>query len=166
MKQIIFAFILLFSPLAFAKFGDDHMVYAHLTFTEGGFGLGADYENEFSRSFGLGGYARLYAKDDDDKIRAHGVNTFGAFVRPHFYRKNWDLYVGAGVGIAQVDSADASGGRDDETAIGPNFHIGLQYKMTREMSIGVENFKVYGWFAGDFKGLLVDSTAVTGRYNF
>lgn len=138
-----------------------HSVYGNIGFTEGGLGLGADYEYAADATFGIGGYTRFYKKDSEQPVTAPGYFTFGAFIRPHFNRKNWDLYVSPGIGIISID-----GSQGDKTTLGPSLGIGLLYQIQNQIAIGVENMKHYVWFSDDYRGLAVNDLMIKARVNF
>lgn len=146
-----------YSESAFTR--SRHAAYANLGFTEGGFGLGAEYEYAAASTFGLGGYTRFYKKDTDRSIP--GYFTFGAFIRPHFHRKAWDFYVSPGFGVISIDDRS-----DDETTFGPSLAIGLMYQIQGQIAIGIENMKHYVWFSDDYRGLRVNDFMLKGRVSF
>jgi hypothetical protein len=135
-----------------------HSVYGNVGFTEGGFGLGADYEYAAASTFGIGGYTRFYKKDEK---RAPGYFMFGAFIRPHFHRKQWDFYISPGVGVMSIDANN-----DDETTLGPSLALGLLYEVNSQIAVGIENMKHYVWFSDDYRGLNVDDFMIKGRVSF
>lgn len=137
-------------------------VLVNASFTKGGFGLGADYEYAYHSTYGIGGYTRFYQKDEDEG--ANGLFSFGAFVRPHFHRRSWNLYVAPGFGVTMVDPAAKNA--DSETVFGPAIMYGLLFKFSKQMAFGVENMKIYSWFGDDFKGHLLDDLAAKFRFEF
>lgn len=156
----------LISSWASAEIGDlslsrnQNAILVNASFAGGGFSLGADFEHQLS-SFGIGGYARFYQEDDEAPGTSPGVFSFGAFVRPHFYRRAWDLYVSPAFGVHMVESGD-----EDDTAIGPGLMLGLLYQFTGNMSFGMEYIGLYGWFTEDYRTRIVDDLAAKFRFSF
>ena len=68
----IIAQIIVFATVAHAEDEDygysseNNSVYAGLTFTRGGTGLNVDYEHNLEKKVGVGGFVRMYAKNEDD----------------------------------------------------------------------------------------------------
>lgn len=148
-----------------ANFAAQHSLLVNVGFSAGGMALGADYENGYSRTFGIGGYLRLYpdASGNDRKLGgAPQINAFGAFIRPHFTRQQWDLYVSPGFGIVQVDL----GGVADETTFGPVLMTGLLYQFTGTMAFGVEHMAIYAWLDEDIRGQVSDELLAKFRFSF
>lgn len=163
MKRWIFASVLtlLLGTSAFAQTasdalaGFDHNVYASLGFSPGGVAFGLEYEYPFHRTYGIGGFLHMQQKDDD-KL-AQGVTSFGAFIRPHFVRRAWDLYLAPGFGVAMIDGFPAPL-QGDETGIGPTLDLGLMYQITDNIAVGAELFQHHVWFGSDWQGYAVMST--------
>ena len=129
-------------------------------FTRGGFALGVDYENAYHRTYGIGGYLRMYG-DNDDRGQKE-ITAFGAFIRPHFTRQAWDFYVSPGFGFFQTEV-----GNDNESMIGPVLLLGLMYQLNYDVAIGVEQTSIYGWFGEDaLVGQVSDELLVKFRYSF
>lgn len=173
MKRITLSFaalLLSWSGASFAANGTGpitsglHSIYGAVGFTEGGFALGADYEYMGFSTFGLGGYLRMYQKDEDRGTAGNGVVTFGAFVRPHFSKKEWDFYVSPGFGIISIDAVGRTPG--DSTTAGPSLALGLLYELTSTVSLGVENMRSWVWFDEDYRGLVVNDMMFKFRLNF
>lgn len=139
-----------------------HSLLVNWGFTEGGMGLGVDYENGFSRTYGLGGYLRMYPDSNKNKVNgAAQVNAFGAFIRPHFTRQQWDLYVSPGFGIVQYEK-----GPVDETTLGPVLMTGLLFQVTNVMAFGVEHMSIYAWLDEDVRGQLSEELLAKFRFSF
>ncbi len=131
-------------------------------FTHGGAALGLDFENGFNRTFGLGGYFRI--DPDDQTLGARGITTVGAFIRPHFSRQQWDLYVSPGFGILFVKPTDNSG---SQTLLGPSWAIGLLYDFTPAISFGAESMSFASWFGKDvYRGYLQTDLMAKFRFIF
>lgn len=162
MKKIILLLCALsFSAPAFGLSANALLV--NFTMAAGGFGIGGDFEHS-KDDYGLGAYFRYYQKDDDPTHPADGYMTIGAFMRPHFYKKNWDLFVTPGFGFITIQRARA--GQDDVTTLGPMFTVGVLYQMSDSMAIGAENESFYGWFDEDARGYLLNETSAKLRLNF
>jgi len=170
MKRLFFVILILgmiLSPVlghAQSDFGfSRHSVYGAVGFTAGGVALGADYEYNSSRSFGIGGYVRMYQKDDENPGQSSGLTTFGGFIRPHFTKKDWDLYVSPGLGIMSID---AVGTGDDSTTLGASLAIGLLYDINGKASIGAESMSHHVWFEEDYRGQILEDLMVKFRMAF
>ncbi len=133
--------------------------YLNLGFDRGGLAFGGEFEYARDRIYGMGAFARIYSKDEDRG--ANGVFAFGGFVRPHFQRGPWDLYVSPGVAVLFIDGVGF-----DETTIGPMLNIGLLYLVTNSMSVGLENTQMYSWFGKESKGPVTNDLQFKLRYQF
>ena len=139
-------------------------IYGGFGFSEGGFALGADYEYMGFTDFGIGGFVRMYEKDDEDPFSHEGLTTFGAFIRPHFSKKSWDLYVSPGIAIINIDSY--SNDIDDATTLGPVLAIGLMYEMSGAVALGVESMSTWVWFEEDWRGQREEDFMLRFRVSF
>lgn len=161
---ILFSFIATLSAaqFAWAEFTEgSHAVQFNFGFTKGGTALGADYEFGFDRTFGIGGYVRMYP-DSSSNPESDGLTAMGVFVRPHFNRQSWDFYVSPGFGMISYEPQRVS----DETLLGPSFAIGLLYEFNSKMSFGVEEMRMYSWFGEeDYRGE-VSQSAFMGKFRF
>ncbi|MCC7403582.1 MAG: hypothetical protein IT288_04210 [Bdellovibrionales bacterium] len=137
----------------------NHAAYATLGFWEGGLVIGGEYEYAFDRTFGLGGLARYYSKDNDKG--APSIFVLGGFVRPHFNRREWDLYVSPGFNLMMIDSQ-----RDDETVLGPSITLGLLYQGGRSVAFGIDSTSFAGWFNDDFRGVILTDVMAKARFSF
>lgn len=166
-KLILFVFLIFFGFMARAEYSEsaltryDHAVWGAIGFTDGGLSLGADYEFAADRTFGVGGLARFYKKDED--ASANGVVVTGAFIRPHFHRQAWDLHVTVGAAIVNVDNASNG---DDVTSLGPVWGLGLLYQLTETMAVGAENLSTAVWFDDDARGTVMEDIMFRMRFSF
>lgn len=163
----LIAFVLTSLP-AFAEYSEstfskyENSVWLAAGFTEGGFSLGADYEYAADRTYGIGGMAKFYKKDSSRP--ANGIFMFGAYIRPHFHRRAWDLYVSPGVAIINIDNTSANG--DDTTSLGPFFQAGVLYQITPSVAIGMENQITAIWFDDDTRGIVKEDIMFRARFSF
>ena len=142
-------------------------IYGGLGFTEGGLGIGVDYEYNGLRDFGVGGYVRIYQKDDKGTNQKEGITTLGGFIRPHFTKKSWDLYVSPGFGLIMIDSQYTGTNQPgDTTGLGTSLAIGLMYEISNSVALGVENMRTWMWFSEDWRGLRVDDMMLRFRMSF
>ncbi|MCB0367401.1 MAG: outer membrane beta-barrel protein [Bdellovibrionaceae bacterium] len=137
----------------------NHAVYGTIGFARGGLVIGGEYEYPYDRTFGLGGLARYYSKDKDKGEPS--VFVIGGFVRPHFNRREWDLYVSPGFNLMMID-----GNNNDETVLGPSLSFGLLYQMKRTMAMGVDHTVWAGWFNDDFRGVILTDLMFKMRFSF
>ena len=149
-----------YSESTFSKY--EHAAWLALGFTQGGLSLGADYEYAADRTYGVGGLIRMYNKDSDAPGTADGVMVIGAFIRPHFHRRAWDLYVTPGFGIINIDSVNG----DDTTTLGPFMSYGVLYQMTPSVAVGMENMLTYVWFDEDTRGPVMEDIMMRARFSF
>ncbi|MEO0336056.1 MAG: outer membrane beta-barrel protein [Pseudomonadota bacterium] len=148
-----------YSESAFSSY--DHAAWGSIGFTEGGLALGGDYEYAADRTFGIGGLTRFYQEDEDRG--APGIFLFGGYVRPHFHRRSWDLFLTAGMAIISIDDE----ARDEEaTSLGPVFGVGVLYQVTKVAAIGVESLASYIWFDEDFRGQVMEDVMFRVRFSF
>jgi hypothetical protein len=163
-KSLMVALVMMVgASTASAQYGvSQHAIYGGLGFMAGGLALGVDYENLSSGEFGIGGYARIYQKDEDNG--APGITALGGFIRPHFSKKAWDFYVSPGFAIISIDSD--TNNRDDATTLGPSMAIGLMYEMSGAVALGVENMSHWVWFEEDWRGMLIDDFMLRFRMSF
>lgn len=154
---------LLHPNIASAEFAEGkNALLVNFGFTRGGMALGLDYEYGAHRTFGLGGYFRMYPDHRDPN--ADGITTIGGFIRPHFNRQAWDLYFSPGFGMISVDPAS---GADEETLIGPSLAIGLLYEFSPAISFGVEQMNLYSWFGeNDYRGGVSEEFLAKFRFIF
>jgi len=153
------AFAAEYSESTFSKY--EHAAWVSLGFTNGGLSLGADYEYAADRTYGVGGLLRFYNKDDDRT--ADGIMVIGGFIRPHFHRRAWDLYVTPGFGIINIDGAR---NRDDATTLGPFMSYGVLYQVAESMAVGVESMTTSVWFDEDYRGIVMTDVMFRGRFSF
>ena len=165
--RILLSLVILFAaPLGFAEENvanttSKHAFMASGGFTKGGFALGVDYENNFHRTYGIGGYLRMYGDNTDNAQRE--ITAFGGFIRPHFTRQAWDFYISPGFGLFQTEKTNGS----DETLIGPVLMLGLMYQLNYDVALGVEQTTIYGWFGEDsLLGNISDELLAKFRYSF
>jgi hypothetical protein len=141
-----------------------HAIYGGFGFTEGGFGLGVDYEYLGLSDFAIGGFVRIYEKDDEAPGTSPGLTTFGAFIRPHFSKKAWDFYVSPGLAIISIDSY--SNAVDDATTLGPVLAIGLMYELNASVALGVESMSTWVWLEEDWRGQIMEDMMLRFRVSF
>lgn len=151
------------STFAHAEFpAGKNALLVNFGFTEGGMGLGLDYEHAYDRTYGLGAYFRMYP--DNTSPNAPGVTALGAFIRPHFNRQAWDFYLSPGFGFI---SYDPGGNADSESLIGPSFALGLLHEINANMSFGCEVMSLYSWFGeDDYRGGVSEEFMAKFRFIF
>lgn len=170
--RILLSLIVLFvAPFGFAEENvanttSKHAFMAAGGFTRGGFAMGMDYENNFHRTYGIGGYIRMYG-DNDDASQGE-ITAFGVFIRPHFTRQAWDFYISPGFGFFQEEyDPPGAAGPDDESMIGPVLMLGLMYQINYDVAIGAEQTSIYGWFGEDaLLGQRASDVLAKFRYSF
>lgn len=169
MKKIILSALLSLAPfVAHADFAQgSNALLANFGFNAAGVLIGFDYEHGYDRTYGLGGYFRMYPEKEktsgNHQYSQAGVTAVGGFIRPHFNRQNWDFYVSPGFGFFSYDKAGSA--VDAESLMGPSLGIGLLYEITANISFGIEDFMIVGWFGEDaYRG--VASEEITAKFRF
>lgn len=173
----LFAMSLTFVSLIFigqdAQAASRNAILISAGMDDGGFALGADYEYRLEKSFGVGGFARFYQKDDNseaDDVNNAGVTAMGAFIRPHFQRQKWDFSVAPGLAIINVDSgtsglgvADADG---SEMGIGPVLIMDVLYQVGGNMAVGLEYIRMNDWFNSNIVSNTKEAMSFRFRFTF
>jgi hypothetical protein len=138
---------------------------ANLGFSHGGMGLGFDFEHAYERTYGVGGYVRIFPENDKVTNTQNGVTAAGAFIRPHFNRQAWDLYLSPGFGF--VSLSPYTRGKSNETLLGPSFALGLLYEFNPSTSFGCELMDIYSWFGeDDYRGNVSEEFMAKLRFIF
>ena len=175
MKTAFVALLLFAAPMSFAQnsadasiTGTKHMVYASMGITSGGLALGAEYENNFERTFGLGGQVRFHSKEDNRGLAgAPGMLSVGGFIRPHFTRGPWDLGVAPGFALFFINTpSNALLNRDNYTGFGPTISVTVMYQLKQNFALGAEQFMGYDWSGGVYRGIPFNDVMVKGRFHF
>lgn len=161
--SILVSLASLFTSMARADLAEGkNALLVNFGVTPGGAALGLDFENGFNRTFGLGGYFRI--DPDDQTNHRNGITTIGGFIRPHFSRQQWDLYVSPGFGIVFLKPGDGS---STQTLLGPSWAIGLLYEFTGAVSFGLESMNYYSWLGKDaYRGELQNDLMAKFRFIF
>lgn len=166
-KSLLVSMVLMFGAATASaqSYGSSqHAIHGGFGFMNGGFALGVDYEYMGMSDFGLGGFVRIYEKDDEAPFSYPGLTTFGAFIRPHFSKKAWDFYVSPGLAIISIDSYTAT--VDDVTTLGPVMAIGLMYELNGSVALGVESMSTWVWFDEDWRGQVMEDMMLRFRVSF
>lgn len=156
----------LISPLAAAEYSEstfsryDKSAWIAAGFSGGGLALGADFEYAADRTYGLGGMARFYQKDEDRG--QDGYMVIGAFIRPHFHRRAWDLFITPGLAIVNVDDT----GGNDATSLGPFMSYGVLYQFSETAAFGLDNSVYTIWFDDDYRGVVLEDVMFRARFSF
>ena len=140
-------------------------INADLGFSPGGADLGVDYEYGYAMTYSVGAYLRA-VPDNTSSPLANGLTTFGAFIRPHFSKANWDFYVSPGFGLVSYKQVESNTKTNNYTLLGPSFAVGLLYELTPTMSIGAEEMSIYGWWNSNVSGLLNQDLTAKFRFIF
>lgn len=151
-----------YSESAFAKY--DYSAWAAIGFTQGGLSLGGDFEYAADRTYGIGGLTRFYQQDDEHPTQsAPGIFMFGGYVRPHFHRRAWDLFVTLGAAIVSIED---DRNNQDATSLGPVWGVGVLYQVTETVAVGMESLSTYIWFDDDFRGQVMQDALFRARFSF
>jgi len=171
MKTSLLGLVLLTSSVAFAQNSADtsitstkHMVYAAAGISPGGLALSAEYENNFDRTFGLGGQVRFHSKDDNrGLVGSPGLLAIGGFIRPHFTRGPWDFAVAPGFSLFFIQGPNRV---PNQTGVGPTLTISVMYQIKQNIALGAEQFMGYDWSGGTYRGIPFNDVMVKGRFHF
>jgi hypothetical protein len=168
MKHLLLAAAMIFATAAYAaddrpSLSGPHNVSGTLGFAPGGVTISGAYEYMMDASWGVGGYLRMFPKEDSLPNPDEGLMIVGATLGHHFYKKNWDLSFTPGFALINID---AIGGRDDVTTFGPSLGIGLLYQLTGTWAVGFENTRYWVWFDSDWAGELRDDMSFKVRATF
>lgn len=164
MKKLSLIFLVLFSSQVYAAAlaesahkRSEFSAYGNTGFSQGGLHLGGDLEYGFKKTWSLGAFGRFYPEYKvSNTVVRNGLLSFGGFVRVHFFKREWDFYASPGFGVQMVEM-----GSKDETGFGPSLALGMQYQLTKSISIGMENMRHYGWFIGErARGGLLDEMSL------
>lgn len=176
MKSALLGLVLLTSTVTFAQNSADtsitstkHMVYAAAGITPGGLALAAEYENNFERTFGLGGMVRFYSKDDNrGLVGTPGLLAIGGFIRPHFTRGPWDFAVAPGFSLFFISGPRGALGTNipDQTGIGPTLTLSVMYQLKQNFALGAEQFMGYDWSGGTYRGQPFNDVMIKTRFHF
>ncbi len=146
-KLAIFMAITTASLTANAQYAGEKTVRALLGFKGGAIHLGADYEVRQGGVLGMGGYFFLQT-DDDGPNPVHEVLALGAFAPVHLLTDSRvDAYVAPGFGFAMIDHPSPAG--DDETTFGPSFKVGVDFRASGNMKVGVQHFILTNWLSDE-----------------
>ncbi|MBT4761160.1 MAG: hypothetical protein HOO06_05620 [Bdellovibrionaceae bacterium] len=132
-------------------------VYGKLGFSRGGLAIAGEFERNVNRTYSLG--AILHIQPKDDTAGAAGLTAIGGYVGMHIFKRSWDFYVKPGFGILMADS-----GSNKETALGPQFNMGVKFQYSKDIAFGMERSTFHGWLASDFKGMITDVVMATFQY--
>ncbi len=165
-KLLLTALFLTFSSLIFSvAFADlplgKNALLVNFGVAKGGPALGLDFEHGYDHTYGIGGYFRINPDDKDNN--ANGLTAVGAFVRPHFSRQAWDLYVSPGFGLIFYKPVNDS----SQTLMGPSLAIGLLYEFSPAVSFGAETMTFASWIGKNaYRGHLEDDLMAKFRFIF
>lgn len=123
---------------------------------EGGMILGGNFDLIDTPSESYGVFTRLYSKDSDKGAPA--VFALGGHVRGHFTHGIFNYYLSPGFGLVHYSS------NKTRLLLGPTLAYGFTADLDKNMALGIENTKIYGW-VGEVRGLLKDSFLVNFRFN-
>lgn len=126
-----------------------HYINGVFGYTAGGFGFAGEYEAPVDKTYSWGGIVKINPKNKNKS--QNGINYFAAYVRPHFHRKQWDLYITMAAGMAQISAA---AGGSDKTVIAGGFGTGVYYQLNSKVALGAEQMSLYGWLQDDYPGSL------------
>lgn len=146
-RSIAFAStLLLFSSSAFASLGQS--VSALVGMDRGGLALGANFDVKDTATESYGGYARIFSKDKDEGEPA--LFAVGAHFKGKVKSGIFEYYLSPGFGLIHHNYDDT------RLLLGPTLNIGMSAELDSNVSLGIENSKLYSWI-GKYKGLMKDS---------
>jgi hypothetical protein len=124
---------------------------------KGGLALGANLDIEDTANEAYGAYARVFAKDRDEGEPA--LFALGAHFKGQLKTGAFRYYLSPGFGLVQRTY--------DETKLllGPALNIGLNAELDKNVSLGIENSKLYSWI-GKYKGIVKDAFLAQATFGF
>jgi hypothetical protein len=144
--------------------------------SSGLFGVGGDYEYIYKPDLTIGGIFRYYSTGDNIGNGTATTNeetvriwTLGAMVKAYASSEDWLGYVGTGLGVLAPTYKLQTGGTtvdyDINTGFGFYFAMGLQYKVNKQMSFGIENLRAMG-LGEKINGWPINDFMFKGRFTF
>jgi len=120
-----------------------------LGFSQSAVNFGVNYENRMETSYGLGGFFH-YSSEKKDNAYKNQTIAFGAMAPVHLLdNSHFDAYLAPGFAVLMVKGLDvgAAYSKDDQTTFGPAWKIGVLYKMTSNVKLGIEQTQLINWFS-------------------
>lgn len=156
MKRLL-ALILLLFPFTDSLFAAQGSEAAALVgIDQGGLVLGANFNVKDSATEAFGGYARIFSKDKDEGEPA--IFAVGGHFRGMLKSGLFEYYLAPGFGLIHHNFDDT------RLLFGPTLSIGMKAELDQNMSLGIENTKLYSW-AGEYKGLMKDAFLAQIAFN-
>jgi hypothetical protein len=153
MKKLILAAAILFAGAAQAANGS---ITGLLGFSQSALNFGVNYENRLESTFGVGGFFH-YSSEKKDAFKNQTM-AFGAMAPAHLLDSSrLDAYVAPGFAVLMIKGFDTSAyGKDDQTTFGPIWKMGVLFKMSPTLKVGLEQTEIINWFT--------DKAAPQGSY--
>ncbi len=139
----------------------NHEVTALLGMTAGALNLGADYAR-MNGNWGGGGYFFMQMSKDKNNVPVVSqIMSFGGLLKINLVdANNVRVFVAPGAGITMIkDVPNGTGGKSDETVIGPIWKMGATYKLDTNFHLGLET-TAFGNFFSDSAG----AAAIPAQY--
>ena len=134
-----------------------------LGFSQSAVNFGVNYENRLENAFGLGGFFH-YSSEKKDNAGKQQTMAFGAMAPAHLLdNARVDAYVAPGFGVIMVKGFDGAFSRDDQTTFGPVWKMGVLFKMTSNVKVGLEQTELVNWFSDK---VLPDASYTNAALNF
>lgn len=125
-----------------------HHVQASIGLDRSHFITNLNYEYSMTKAVGLGG--SLYFTPNDDEDFYSEILGLAFALTVHQEIEDFDLYFRPAMGIAFIESKTLLGKERDETVLAPSLSIGLLYKVSEQVSLGIENVNAFVWTEEDF----------------
>jgi opacity protein-like surface antigen len=118
-----------------------------LGFSQSAVNFGVNYENRMETSYGLGGFFH-YSSEKKENAAKNQTMAFGAMAPVHLLdNSHFDAYLAPGFSVLMVKGFDrAPYSNDDQTTFGPAWKIGVLFKMTSNVKLGLEQTELINWF--------------------
>ncbi len=145
MKKLILVGAILFAGAAQAA---NNSITGLLGFQQSAVNFGVNYENRLDNAFGVGGFFH-YSSEKKDNAFKNQTMAFGAMAPAHLLDSSrLDAYVAPGFAVIMVKGYDgAAYSKDDQTTFGPIWKMGVLFKLTATVKVGIEQTELVNWFS-------------------
>jgi opacity protein-like surface antigen len=146
MKKLFLAGAILFAGFA-AQASTNGSITGLLGFSQSAVNFGVNYENRLDSAFGLGGFFHFSSEKKENAAKQQTM-AFGAMAPAHLLdNARFDAYVAPGFAVIMVKGYDgAPYSKDDQTTFGPIWKMGVMFRMSTNVKVGIEQTELINWF--------------------
>jgi len=125
----------------------DSSITGLLGFTQSAVNFGVNYENRMESAFGLGGFFH-FSSEKKENAAKNQTMAFGAMAPVHMLdNSKIDAYVAPGFAVLMIKGyTGATYSNDDQTTFGPIWKMGVLFKMSANVKVGLEQTELINWF--------------------